>query len=134
MYLALAKLYLICTSILLKHLFNETAFLFPADEGNKPSVSEARSMMNLTDGWTLRLFNDAVSTQGTTLRALKDETVTNGEQPVLAVACLKKKNQVCLEQLKKTTTNLKATGFHTKCVMRQLQNTNETSCLRKPFP
>lgn len=69
MYLALGKLYLICT--LLKHLFNKIAFLFLADKGNKPSVSEAGRMMDLTDDWTLRLCNDAISTQGTTLRASK---------------------------------------------------------------
>ena len=60
MYAALGELYLIC--ILLKHLFNKFTLLFAADKRNKPSVSEACRMMDLTDGWTPRLFNDAIST------------------------------------------------------------------------
>lgn len=60
MYITLGNLYLIC--ILLKHLFNKFTFLFPADEENKSSVSKACRMMDLTDGWTPRLFNEAIST------------------------------------------------------------------------
>jgi len=60
MYVALGNLYLIC--ILLKHLLNKFTFLFPAEEGNKPSVSDACRMMDLTGGWTPRLFNEAIST------------------------------------------------------------------------
>lgn len=49
MYEALGNLHLIC--ILLTHLFNKFTFLFPTDEGNKPSVSKACRMLDLTDVW-----------------------------------------------------------------------------------
>ena len=48
--------------ILLKHLLNKTVFLFPADKGNKPSVSEVSRMMDFIDVWTPTSFNDAIST------------------------------------------------------------------------